>query len=598
MRLSAVARSLCLASVLPVVAIHLPFVAEMDRALAEPSGSLAAKLDQYLDGCASRYSEEHQMVGEKFSSPGYHSQVPSGTWVHPVRQSLDYALGLLQRGRPEDRRRAEKTLRKVLSLQDTDPKSRTYGIWPWLMEEPLAKMSPPDWNWADFCGARLALILADHSAGLPEDLKQSVRTSLGHAANAIRKRNVGPNYTNIAIMGGGVCAAAGEILGDSEMLEYGRKRLQQVVSHTARHGSFNEYNSPTYTMVALEESERTLHLVRDPATREAAEAIRKTAWQVIAESFHPGTNQWAGPHARSYSDYLFAGAASYLSEQTGVAIPVQPSAAASRSTALPASWHLPCPESLKDRFRRLPSDPCEIQRTFVRGETKDSSVSGVTWLTADACLGSVNRGTFWTQCRPLIGYWKTQSDPAVVLRLRFLHDGRDFASMGMRIAQAGGKALVIVYPLAGQGDWHPGLDRPANGVFAASDFRLRFELKGQGVSLENRGAGQWALRAGPRQAVVHTLPGRFAGQEIVWESSVDDSAVCLDAVCYRGPNRDFDFKRLPEMVLAAGLEILSADEQPSKSSPRLTQPTPRVAEAAWELAGGLRVSAPVSANEE
>jgi hypothetical protein len=81
---------------------------------------------------------------------------------------------------------------------------------------------------------------------------------------------VGADYTNIAIMGGGVCAAAGEMLGEAGLLDYGRRRLQRMVEHTAYHGGFNEYNSPTYTMVALWETERTLHLVRDPAVREAA----------------------------------------------------------------------------------------------------------------------------------------------------------------------------------------------------------------------------------------------------------------------------------------------------------------------------------------
>jgi len=456
----------------------------------------AGPLDEFLDECAGRYSEQEQMVGQEFRSPGYHTTVADGTWVHPVLPSLDYAQGLLQRHSADDGPRAEKILRRVISLQDADPQSRTYGIWPWLLEEPLDKMSPPDWNWADFCGARLAVMLTDHGPVLSESLIQAMRTSLSHAAKAIQKRNVGPSYTNIAIMGGGVCAAAGEILGDAELLDYGRQRLQRVAAHTAHHSGFNEYNSPTYTMVALAECERTLHLVRDPATREATESLWRVAWQTIADSYHPGTGQWAGPHSRSYSDYLFPRTAAQLTEQTGVPIPVHPRADASRSASLPVSWHLPCPDDLRSRFRSLPADPCELQRTFVRGETPRDSTQETTWLTAEACLGSVNRGTFWTQCRPLIGYWRTDADPAVVLRLRFLHDGRDFASLGVATAQSGGKSLAIAYPLRNGGDWHPTLDRPADGRFTATDFRLRFELVGEGVALAPLGADRWGLCGG------------------------------------------------------------------------------------------------------
>lgn len=548
-------------------------------------------LSAYLDDCAARYSESAQMVGQKFHSPGYHTTIADGTWAHPVLPSLEYVLRLFERSAAGDRQRAERVVRKVLSLQDTDPASRTYGIWPWVMEEPLAKMSPPDWNWADFCGARLALLLADHGPALSADLRLAVRTSLGHAAQAIVRRNVGPGYTNIAIMGGGVCAAAGELLGDPRLLEYGRRRLQQVVEHTAQHGGFNEYNSPTYTMVALNESERTLHLVRDPATRQAAEQIRRAAWQVIAESYHPGTSQWAGPHARSYADYLFPATAAYLSRQTGAAIRPHSGLAAGRDD-LAVAWELPCPEALQQRFRRLPADPTEIRRTFVRRKSADNSTVGTTWLTADACLGSVSRGTFWTQCRPVIGYWRTEADPAVVLRLRFLHDGRDFASMGVVTAQAAGRCLLVAHPLRNQGDWHPGLDRPAGGIFQASDFRLRIELTGAGVAVEPLGPACWALGAGGQRAIVHALPGRFAGGDIVWKAGHASNQAYVDAVCYQGTARPFNFQELPEMALAAGIEIVPLAQSALAPAPRLVDAKPPITQAVWEVGRGLRVATP------
>ncbi|MFZ5831955.1 MAG: hypothetical protein ACOY3P_17865 [Planctomycetota bacterium] len=269
--------------------------------LTAQSGSAASdpKRDAFLEAADATYSEEHQMLGTEFSGPGYHTTIPDGTWVHPTRQSFGYAVALLSRNAPGDEERAARVFRKLLRLQDTNPKSRTYGIWPWLLEEPLERMSPPDWNWADFCGAQIATALVDYGDRVPEDLVESLKAGLGHAARAIRKRNVQPSYTNIAIIGGGVCAAAGELLREVEMLAYGRDRLQRTVEHARRNGSLEEYNSPTYTMVALYESERILHLVRDSATREAAEALRRVAWGIIADSFHPGTGQWAGPHSRT-----------------------------------------------------------------------------------------------------------------------------------------------------------------------------------------------------------------------------------------------------------------------------------------------------------
>ena len=84
-----------------------------------------------------------------------------------------------------------------------------------------------------------------------------------------------------------------------------------------------------------------------------------------------------------------------------------------------------------------------------------------------SCLGTVNRSSFCTQRKPLLAYWKTEDDPAVVLRLRFLHDGRDFASMGIRSIQDGTRVLSKFYPIENAGNWHPSLDRPEDGLFHA-----------------------------------------------------------------------------------------------------------------------------------
>ncbi len=546
-------------------------------------------LDIYLERTDPNFSEETHMVGGVFGGPGYHSTVPRGTWAHQTRGSLNYAVALLERNAPGDAQRAAKVIAKVLTLQDTDPESHTYGIWPWLLEEPLEEMAPPDWNWADFLGAKLAQMLVDYPHLLADALKEDMRASLGHAAEAIRRRDVGPGYTNIAIMGGVVCVAAGELLGDEEMLRYGRQRLQRVVEHTEHHGSFNEYNSPTYTRVALWEVERALQLLEDPRSREAAETLRRVGWEIVAESFHPGTQQWAGPHSRVYSNLLRPSLVGYLSGETGVAIEPHPSLEdADPTRGFEVLQHLACPDDLVDRFRALPADPHQVVRTFIRSRTPGASTIGTTWFTAEATLGSVNRSNLWVQRRPLLGYWKTEADPAVVFRVRFLHDESDFASMGIVTDQEGGRALSLFHPLRNHGSWHPSLDRPEGGIFTASDFRVRYELSGRGVAVEEGGGGRFALSAGGHRVVLHTLPGRFDGEEIRWQSGRSGDSVFVDGVCYAGPPRDFDFATLPEVVLAAGIELIADDEAPAAARPLLFEDEGRV-EATWEVAEGLAV---------
>lgn len=77
----------------------------------------------------------------------YHTNLRS-IRAHITRDSLDYAMNLLETGESERKYRAEKIINRMLDLQDIDPNSKWYGLWGYYMEEPPSKMSPADWNWA------------------------------------------------------------------------------------------------------------------------------------------------------------------------------------------------------------------------------------------------------------------------------------------------------------------------------------------------------------------------------------------------------------------------------------------------------------------
>jgi len=548
-------------------------------------------LPEYLEHCDKRYSEDNHLLGGPFYGPGYHSRVTDGTYVHDIVNSLNYAIALLEAGGLGNVERAACIVRKVLTLQDTDPTSPTYGIWPWLLEEPLSAMSSPDWNWADFGGVRLAQMLKDYGADLPEEAVRDMKASLAHAAWSVFRRNMPPSYTNIAIMGAGVAVAAGELLNTPRLLDYGRRRLHKIVEHTKFHGGFNEYNSPAYTMVALHECERILDLVKDATARAEADWLRRVAWLTIAEHWHPGTCQWAGPHSRAYTLRLGPATVRYFSEQTGVEIQPYPTTGPERPAPPPQFPELPCPKKMAPRFRALPEKETEVKRRFIKREPDGNSVWGTTWLSEDACLGSVNMDNLWAQRHAVLAYWRTPEDPAVVLRLRFLHDDRDFASAFVRSAQAGPRVLSAISLLWDCGDFHMHLDRPADGLFEAGDFRVRYELGGQGVAAKALGDGRFDLSAGARRAVIHTVPGRFGPNEVRWTIGNDQNRAWVDGLCYSGPRQRFDFRALGEVVIAAALELLGSDESPS-AAPAVQPVDDGTYRVTWPVAGGLSLAVP------
>ena len=139
------------------------------EAVDPPADTQRPWLTRLLKYYDQHYDPFEQMLKVPFHTTGYHSLIGEGAEVHPTRESFYYAVALFQRGRTEDVAKAKQILRKVLRLQETDAESDFYGVWPWLLEEPLKNMSSVDFNWADFCGSSIAQILVDHQDQLNDE---------------------------------------------------------------------------------------------------------------------------------------------------------------------------------------------------------------------------------------------------------------------------------------------------------------------------------------------------------------------------------------------------------------------------------------------
>jgi hypothetical protein len=181
----------------------------------------------------------------------------------------------------------------------------------------------------------------------------------------------------------------------------------------------------------------------------------------------------------------------------------------------------------------------------------------------------------------------------VVLRLRFLHDGEDFASAYIRNAQVGKRVLSAASLLTDRGDVHDHLDHPEDLVFEADDFRMRYELTGESAAAADIGDGRFELRAGAYRAVIHTAPGCFGPHPIAWEAGGDDGKAWVDAVVGSGSARAFDFKAFAETTIVGGLELLETDEAPTAVALQVEKQADDFYEASWSVPGELRVRAPL-----
>ena len=438
--------------------------------LAGPDAHAALlRLRQALEPLHAKYDPAERMLKDRFSSPGYHTTLTGGD-VHSTRAALNYAVALLDTYDEDLKQRAEDILVRVIALQDQDPASKTYGIWSWFLEEPLDKMSPPDWNWADFCGTALLQVAVNHRERISPEVMEKVDAAIKCAARSIQRRNVGPGYTNIAIMGTYVTMLAAELYDLADLKDYAMARWRKFREYTLENGSFTEYNSPTYTIVALKELGRMVAHFKDPEALAIAREMYDLAWKEIAMHFHPPTRQWAGPHSRCYQTLLGPDALALIQRGTGGRVDFgvdKPSIDEFRLA-------LPCPPDYEPLFTKL-DQPRMVSQVFVKGA---NPVVGTTYFHPEFALGSINRGDLWNQRRPLLAYWGSAPSPSY-LRLRFLHDNYDFTAAQFFSAQSAGKVLAGINFATDGGDRHPSLDRIKNA-------KIRAKIFGCGLNSEER----------------------------------------------------------------------------------------------------------------
>jgi hypothetical protein len=453
---------------LPLLAAQAePWTPEWDRALLEGA------LKRY----DARFDPSESLIALSLGGDyQYHTTLRAQT-AHPTRESLEYALLLLERGAPEDAKRASAILARVLPLQVTDPASKWYGLWGWYAEEPPEKMQPADWNWADFNGALLLLIHHRHARKLGPAAR-ALRDAIRHAASSVRKRDVAMSYTNIAVKGTFVTKAAAELLGDKDLNRYANARLRRLLAELDKTGSFAEYNSPTYALVSAINCARFRLLVRDPAALAQMKRFEDRLWLHWARHWHGPTRQFAGPMSRCYSNVMPPPA--WLQKALGGKLSFvtldQLRSGETREYGELSFLPFRCPPEAEKAFLAPLEKPRLHRELFIAGDRPP--VQGTTYLASDYSLGSVNRGDFWNQRRPLLAHWTGgPGQPAASLQVRVLKDGYDFASAGFYSVQKDRSLIACINFFTPGGDRHPSLDPIPNGEFALKRLAVEWQVR-------------------------------------------------------------------------------------------------------------------------
>lgn len=235
---------------------------------------------------------------------------------HETRSSSWYALGLLARRQGSDVADAEHIITNIIGAQFKDEKEQWYGDYQKYPEEPYVgtDVYPAsiynswDPNWRGFVGTTFVMIMEEFSDLLSNDTQELIMESLynttvgdTYRVGGVDHDNLYASYSNPAIMRAFVSGWVGRRVKDENMTVSGETYAQEIIDLFTMHNTLSEFNSGTYTGVSLFGLVLWCkYLPEDSIMAEHGPQMLQDTWKAVAELWHPGMKNMAGPWDRAY----------------------------------------------------------------------------------------------------------------------------------------------------------------------------------------------------------------------------------------------------------------------------------------------------------
>jgi hypothetical protein len=381
-------------------------------------------------------------------------------------------------------------------------------------------------------------------------------------AEAIKKRNVAPDYTNIALMGTYVTYMSSILFDLPDMHDYALKKLDVFYDYTLAKKGFSEYNSPTYTITALTELERMKRHFPDSDIKVKIDSLYSIGWDVIARHYHAPTAQWTGPNSRSYSSFVHPSFYGLLNNASSRKIDLGHTF---EQSDMKAKHRIP--DYLLGYFLQ-PQYPRTEVDTF---ENNPPQVIGTSYMTDAYAISMANRSSLWNQRRPLLAYWGSKETPCY-MQLRFLHDFYDFSSAMFYGVQRENSVLSCINLETNGCDKHIWLSPIKDGKVDAKDFRLRFEFGNcpdmSAVELPENANAPFEFELNGLQFHIQLFISQFDSMKGHWEKGGSENTGWIDFVIYAGENRQFDLNALKSAIWGLSLKVGNTLKKQDKTRPK------------------------------
>ncbi len=259
-------------------------------------------------------------------------------------------------GRSEEANRA---IEAIVALQDTDPRSPTYGNIRWRQND----TSIVDFNGVEFASQYLLVAYRLYRDQLDDAHRDLLFRFLQLARTGVERHTVALEYTNIYLMKAANLIGLGEVLNEPKLAEAGRKMLRDWLARVRKSG-VTEYLSPIYTGVDIENLSIIVNLSTDAEAQQLARAGLDILWSDVALHWYGPGERLGGPHSRDYERLTNRGFLTEMAARSGwiddaprsPLNPYKASAFVPPSSSVTASLTAPLPRFVMQRVGEAPEE--------------------------------------------------------------------------------------------------------------------------------------------------------------------------------------------------------------------------------------------------
>ena len=493
---------------------------------------------EYLKCCEKNYDDKEKMIMQttKNEYNPAHSKYKSSV-AHTVHNTLRYASALLDyKGKYS--RKVDEILKKIISLQEGRPSKKYYGLWSIFLEEPIEDMISPDQNFAVFNLIELLEIYNKHKDIIPSDTLNLIKSSCFAATIFIVNRNTTLRYSHIVCEECYACVFCGEIFSRLEFVNYGMQKLENFLNYTLFNGDFYEFNSPVYSLIMAKYFKKILENVKNTRVLDAAQKLNKILWKSLAGHYHFQTGLLAGPFSRLHNDFTTGMEKIILGGNDKKIYNISPF----RKSEYITTDDINCPPQFYPFFTGEKHIEYS-QRLIFQGNTYPNfaySYTSTTYQQPKYTIGSFNKSEFWSERRPLIGYFGTKESPYCA-KLTCLIDGTDFTSSFIFCTQVKNSLIGSVVFSVNHGITHMNDGKMPNKKISTRDLRIRFTVIGNIDKLNSRHTSKKLSVA--FEDLIIRFKYNFYKFDIFSpyiEFKEYEDRICYDLVLYSGKKKTFD----------------------------------------------------------